>query len=149
MKNIQLKSFANGDINLKSDSIEFNDKSGRTGKQLFKFLPFLFLVLGIRLVFSGITDEHNIQIFLRLLSGILFLSIPLTLFYGSNFNRTNRKKISIHEIDNVKIRKIFGDISIDFNLKNNSTRRVHNIKDITDWKIIKNYLTERKVNCLN
>lgn len=32
MKNIQLKSFANGDINLKSDSIEFNDKSGRTGK---------------------------------------------------------------------------------------------------------------------
>ncbi|SEA81501.1 hypothetical protein SAMN05421540_1352 [Psychroflexus halocasei] len=149
IKNIQLKSFANGELNLKKNSIEFNDKSSRTGKWLFKLLPFLFLFLGIRLIYSGITNEHNIQIFLELLSGILFLLIPLGLFYGTNFKWTNRKKISIDEIDNVKIKKIFGNIFVDFKLKDNSTRRVYNIKDLADWIVIRNYLTERKVNCPN
>ncbi|WP_143521387.1 hypothetical protein [Psychroflexus halocasei] len=116
---------------------------------MFKLLPFLFLFLGIRLIYSGITNEHNIQIFLELLSGILFLLIPLGLFYGTNFKWTNRKKISIDEIDNVKIKKIFGNIFVDFKLKDNSTRRVYNIKDLADWIVIRNYLTERKVNCPN
>jgi len=69
--------------------------------------------------------------------------------YHSNFIRTNRKEIGITGIKNVEMKKIFGEILIDFKLKDNSTRRVYNIKNITDWELIKNYLTKKKVNCLN
>ena len=47
MNNIQLKSYANGEINLKEETIEFNDKSSRMNKVLFKIYPFLFLFFGI------------------------------------------------------------------------------------------------------
>ena len=69
--------------------------------------------------------------------------------YNSNFFRTNKKELDLNEIENVKMKKIFGEILIDFKLKNKTTRRVYNIKNITDWNLIKSYLTERKVECLN
>jgi hypothetical protein len=45
--------------------------------------------------------------------------------------------------------KPFGEILIDFKLKDTSTRRVYTIKNIPAWELIKKYLTERKVNYLN
>ena len=148
MKSILLKSYANGEINLKENTIEFNDKSSRMNKGLFRLYPFLFLFFGIYQLYLGITAEREIQIVLRVLAGILLLSIPAML-YHSNFFRTNKKEIGLNEIENVKMKKIFGEILIDFKLKDNSTRRVYNIKSITDWNLIKGYLTESKVQCIN
>jgi hypothetical protein len=148
MNNIQLKSNANGEINLKEETIEFNDKSSRMNKVLFKIYPFLFLFFGIYEIYSGIISESGIQITLGIMTGILLVSIPAML-YHSNFFRTNKKEIDLNEIKDVKMKKIFGEILIDFKLKDNSTRRVYNIKNITDWNLIKSYLTERKVECLN
>jgi hypothetical protein len=147
MNNIQLKSYANGEINLKENTIEFNDKSSRMNKGLFKIYPFLFLIFGVYQIYSGLTAGQEIRI-LGILSGILLLSFPV-MTYHSNFIRTNRKEIGITGIKSVEMKKIFGEILIDFKLKDNSTRRVYNIKNITDWELIKNYLTEKKVNCLN
>ncbi len=147
MDNIQLKSYANGEINLKENTIEFNDKSSRMNKGLFKIYPFLFLIFGVYQIYSGLTAGQEIRI-LGILSGILLLSFPV-MTYHSNFIRTNRKEIGITGIKSVEMKKIFGEILIDFKLKDNSTRRVYNIKNIKDWELIKNYLTERKVNCLN
>jgi hypothetical protein len=148
MNNIQLKSNANGEINLKEETIEFNDKSSRMNKVLFKIYPFLFLFFGIYEIYSGIISESGIQITLGIMTGILLVSIPAML-YHSNFFRTNKKEIDLNEIKDVKMKKIFGEILIDFKLKDNSTRRVYNIRNITEWNIIKDYLTERKVECLN
>jgi len=148
MKNIQLKSFANGEINLKENTVEFNDKSGRMSKGIFKIYPFLFLFFGLYQIYLGVISERETQIVLRILSGILFVSIP-AMFYHSNFFRTNKKEIELNEIENVKMKKIFGEILIDFKLKNSSTRRVYNIKNMSDWNLIKSYLTERKIICSN
>ncbi|MFT7050483.1 MAG: hypothetical protein ACJAZK_001079 [Psychroserpens sp.] len=148
MKNIQLKSFANGEINLKEKSIELDDKSSRMNKGMFKIYPFIFLFFGIYQIYSGIISEREIQIILRIISGILLISIP-AMVYHSIFLRTNKREIELNEIKNVKMKKIFGEILIDFKLKDNSTRRVYNIRNITEWNIIKDYLTERKVECLN
>lgn len=147
MKNIQLKSSANGEINLKENKIEFNDKSSRMNNVLFKIYPFLFLIFGAYQIYSGMTAGQETRI-LGIISGILLLSLPI-MTYHSNFIRTNRKEIKVTEIENVKVKKIFGEILIDFMLKDNSTRRVYNIKKLSDWETIKNYLTERKVSCLN
>ena len=147
MNNIQLKSYANGEINLKENTIEVNDKSSRMNKGLFKIYPFLFLIFGVYQIYSGLTVGQEIRI-LAILSGILLLSIPV-MTYHSNFIRTNRKEIGITGIKSVEMKKIFGEILIDFKLKDNSTRRVYNIKNMTDWNLIKSYLTERKVECLN
>jgi hypothetical protein len=147
MNNIQLKSYANGEINLKENTIEVNDKSSRMNKGLFKIYPFLFLIFGVYQIYSGLTAGQEIRI-LGILSGILLLSFPV-MTYHSNFIRTNRKEIGITRIKSVEMKKIFGEILIDFKLKDNSTRRVYNIKNMTDWNLIKSYLTERKVECLN
>ena len=148
MNIINLKSYANGEINLKEKTIEFNDKSSRMNKGLFRIYPFIFLLFGIYQLYSGIISESEIQIILRILSGILLLSIPAML-YHSNFIRTNKKIIELNEIKDVKMKKIFGEILIDFKLKDNSTRRVYNIRNITDWDSVKTYLTERNIKCLN
>jgi len=148
MKNIQLKSFANGEINLKENTVEFNDKSGRMSKGIFKIYPFMFLFFGLYQIYLGVISERETQIVLRILSGILFVSIP-AMFYHSNFFRTNKKEIELNEFENVKMKKIFGEILIDFKLKDSSTRRVYNIKNMSDWNLIKSYLTERKIVCLN
>lgn len=148
MKNIKLKSFANGDINLKENSVEINDNSSRMNKTLFIIYPFLFLIFGIYQIYSGIVSEREIQMILRIISGILLISLPAML-YHSNFVRTNKKEIELTEIKNVKMKKLFGGILIDFKLKNNSTRRVYNIKNLSDWNLIKSYLTERNILCLN
>jgi hypothetical protein len=71
------------------------------------------------------------------------------MLYHSIFFRTNKKELELNEIKYVKMKKIFETILIDFKLKDNSTRRVYNIKNMTDWNLIKSYLTERKVECLN
>lgn len=71
------------------------------------------------------------------------------MFYHSNFIRTNKKIIELHEIKDVKMKKLFGEILIDFKLNDNSTRRVYNIKNMTDWNLVKTYLTERNIKCLN
>jgi hypothetical protein len=147
MNNIQLKSYANGEINLKENTIEVNDKSSRMNKGLFKIYPFLFLIFGVYQIYSGLTAGQEIRI-LGILSGILLLSFPV-MTYHSNFIRTNRKEIGITGIKSVEMKKIFGEILIDFKLKDNSTRRVYNIKNMTDWNLIKSYLTKRKVECLN
>jgi hypothetical protein len=147
MHSIKLKSHANGEINLKEYTIEVNDKSSRMNKGLFKIYPFLFLIFGVYQIYSGLTAGQEIRI-LAILSGILLLSIPV-ITYHSNFNRSNRKEIGITGIKTVEMKKIFGEILIDFKLKDNSTRRVYNIKNMTDWNLIKSYLTERKVECLN
>jgi hypothetical protein len=147
MNNVQLKSYANGEINLKENTIEVNDKSSRMNKGLFKIYPFLFLIFGVYQIYSGLTAGQEIRI-LGILSGILLLSFPV-MTYHSNFIRTNRKEIGITGIKSVEMKKIFGEILIDFKLKDNSTRRVYNIKNMTDWNLIKSYLTERKVECLN
>ena len=148
MTNIQLKSHANGEINLKEDKVKFNDKSSRMNKGIFRIYPFLFLFFGIYQIYSGIISEGEIQIILRILTGILFVSIPVIIVH-SNFFRTNKKEIELNEIKNVKMKKIFGEILIDFKLNDSSTRRVYNIKNMADWDLIKNYLTERKIKCLN
>jgi hypothetical protein len=106
------------------------------------------LFFGIYQIYSGIIAEREVQIILRIISGILLVSIP-ALVYHSNFFRTNKKDIELNEIENVKIKKIFGEILIDFKLKDSSTRRVYNIKNMTDWNLIKSHLTERKIMCLN
>lgn len=126
MKNIKLKSLANGEINLKDNRVEFNDKSSRMNKIVFKLYPFLFLFYGIFQIYLGLISDKEIQIILRIISGILLISIPAMIFY-SNFFRTNKKEIGLNEIKNVKMKKIFGEILIDFKLKDNSTRRVYNI----------------------
>lgn len=148
MKTIQLKSIANGEINLKEKSVEFDDKSSRMNKGIFKIYPFVVLFFGIYLIYSGSIAESEIQTFLRIISGILSVSIFVT-FYHSGFFRTNTNEIELNEIKNVKMKNIFGEIMIDFKLKDNSIRRVYNIKHMTDWNSIKNHLTERKVECLN
>ena len=146
--NIQLKSHANGEVNLKENRVEFIDKSGRMNKLIFRIYPFLFLFFGIYQIYSGIISEREIQIILKIITGVLMISIPATV-YHSNFFRTNKKEIKLDEIKDVKMKKIFGEILIDFKLKDNSTRRVYNIKNMTDWNLIKSYLTERNINCLN
>lgn len=148
MKNIKLKSLANGEINLKDNRVEFNDKSSRMNKIVFKLYPFLFLFYGIYQIYLGLISDEEIQIILRIISGILFISIP-TMIYHSSFFRTNKKEIELNEIKNVKMKKIFGEILIDFKLKDNSTRRVYNIQHIDDWNLIKSYLIEKSVLCLN
>ena len=148
MKNIQLKLSANGEINLKENKIEFNDNSNRMNNVLFKIYPFLFLIFGIYEIYSGIISERGIQITLGIMSGILLVSIPAML-YHSNFLRTNKKEIDLNEIKDVKMKKIFGEVLIDFKLKDNSTRRVYNIKNMNDWNLIKGYLTEKNITCLN
>ena len=148
MNRIELKSYANGEIYLKEKAIEFNDKSSRMNKGLFKIYPFLFLIFGIYHLYSGIIAERETQIILRILSGVILLSIPVML-YNSNFIRTNKRIIELNEIKDVKMKKIFGEILIDFMLKDNSTRRVYNIKNMTDWNLIKTYLTEKNIKCLN
>ena len=146
--NIKLKSHTNGELNLKENTVEFNDKSSRMNKWIFRIYPFLFLFFGIYQIYSGIISETQIQIILRIITGVLMVSIPAVV-YHSNFIRTNKKEIKLNEIKDVKMKKIFGEILIDFKLKDNSTRRVYNIKNITDWNLIKSYLTERNINCLN
>lgn len=148
MNTIDLKSQANGEINLKENTIEFNDKSSRMNKTLFKIFPFLFLIFGIYQLYSGIIAESEIQIILRIISGVLLLIIPV-MFYHSNFIRTNKKIIELNEIKDVKMKKIFGEILIDFKLKDNSTRRVYNVKNMTDWNLVKTYLLEKNINCSN
>jgi hypothetical protein len=148
MTNIKLKSHANGEINLKEETVEFNDKSSRMNKGIFRIYPFLFLFFGIYQIYSGIISEREIQIILRIISGILLVSIP-AIVYHSNFFRTNKKEIELNEIKDVEMKKIFGEILIDFKLKDNSTRRVYNIKNMTDWNLIKSYLTEKNIICLN
>jgi hypothetical protein len=148
MNRIELKSYANGEINLKENSIEFKDKSSRMNKGLFKIYPFLFLIFGIYKLYSGLIAERETQIILRILPGVLLLSIPVML-YNSNFIRTNKRIIELNEIKDVKMKKIFGEILIDFKLKDNSTRRVYNIKNMTDWNLVKTYLTEKNIKCLN
>lgn len=148
MKSIQLKPIGNGEINLKENAVEFNDKSSRMNKGIFKIYPFLFLFFGIYQIYSGIVSESESQIVLRILSGILLVSIP-AMVYHSNFFRTNKKEIELNEIKGVKMKKVLGEILIDFKLKDNSTRRVYNIKNIADWHLIKSYLTEKKITCLN
>ncbi|MCU4190150.1 hypothetical protein M9Q43_13385 [Flavobacterium sp. HXWNR29] len=148
MNTINLKSQANGEINLKENTIEFNDKSSRMNKTLFKIFPFLFLIFGIYQLYSGIIAGREIQIILRILSGVLLLIIPV-MFYHSNFIRTNKKIIELNEIKDVKMKKIFGEILIDFKLKDNSTRRVYNVKNMTDWNLVKTYLLEKNINCSN
>jgi hypothetical protein len=146
--NIKLKSHANGELNLKENTVEFNDKSSRMNKWIFRIYPFLFLFFGIYQIYSGIISETQIQIILRIITGVLMVSIP-AMVYHSNFFRTNKKEIKLNEIKDVKMKKIFGEILIDFTLNDNSTRRVYNIKNMTDWNLIKSYLTERNINCLN
>ena len=148
MDRIELKSHANGEINLKENTIEFNDKSSRMNKALFKIFPFLFLIFGIYQLYSGIIAEREILIILRILSGVLLLIIPV-MFYHSNFIRTNKRIIELNEIKDVKMKKIFGEILIDFKLKDNSTRRVYNVKNMTDWNLVKTYLAEKNINCFN
>lgn len=148
MNKIELKSHANGEINLNENTIEFNDKSSRMNNGLFKILPFIFIIVGIYQLYSGIIAEKEIQIVLRILSGILFLSIPVMLNH-SNFIRTNKRIIKLNEIKDVKMKKIFGEILIDFRLNDNSTRRVYNVKNMTDWNFIKTYLLEKNINCTN
>lgn len=148
MNTIQLKSYANGEIKLKPHTIQINDKSSRMNKILFWLFPFLLLFVGLYHLYTGITSESEIGMILSLFCGILFLSIP-ALTYHSNFLRTNKNEVEFSQIENVKMKKIFGEILIDFKLKDHSTRRVYNIKSIADWKFIKNYLTEEKVICLN
>lgn len=148
MKNIQLKSFANGTINLKEKSIELNDISSRMNKGIFKIFPFVFLFFGIYQIYIGIIAESETQLILSILSGIILVSIPAVL-YHSNFIRSNKTEIELNEIKNVKVKKVFGEILIDFKLKDKSTRRVYNVKNMSDWLIIKSYLLERKISCLN
>lgn len=148
MNKIELKSHADGEINLQEKAIEFNDKSSRMNKVLFKMYPFIFLFFGIYQLYTGIIAEREIQIISRILCGLLLISIP-GMFNHSNFIRTNKRIIELNEIKEVKMKKIFGEILIDFKLKNNSTRRVYNIKNVTDWNLIKTYLTERNIKCLN
>jgi hypothetical protein len=148
MKNIQLKSFANGTINLKEKSIELNDISSRMNMGIFKISPFVFLFFGVHLIYTGIIAESQVQLILRILSGIILVSIPV-LLYHSNFIRTNKKEIELNEIKNVEVKKVFGEILIDFKLKDKSTRRVHNVKNMSDWRLIKSHLVERKISCLN
>ncbi len=148
MTNIQLKSRANGEINLKEKTVEFNDKSSRMNKVIFRIYPFLFLFFGIYQIYSGIIYEREIHVILRIISGVLFISFPV-MVYHLNFFRTNKKEIKLNEIEDVKMKKIFGEILIDFKLKDNSTRRVYNIKNMTDWNLIKSYLTEKNIICLN
>lgn len=144
MEIIQLKPNANGEIILKEKSVEFNDRSSRMNKGIFKIYPFVFLLFGLYQIYAGITSESEVQIILKIISGILLVSIP-AMAYQSIFSRTNKKEIELNEIEDVKMKKIFGEIVIDFKLKDNSTRRVYNIKNMTDWNLIKSYLTERNV----
>ena len=148
MNRIELKTYGDGEINLQEKAIEFNDKSSRTNIVLFKILPFLFLIFGIYQIYTGIKAEKERELILRILTGILILSF-LILSYHSNLKRTNKGIIELNEIKDVKMKKIFGEILIDFKLKDNSTRRVYNIKSIADWNLIKTYLTERNIKCLN
>lgn len=148
MNKIELKSYGNGEISLKEKTIEINDKSSRMHKGLFKIYPFLFLFFGIYEIYAGIISEREIQVVLGIMSGTLLVSIP-ALLYHSNFYRTNKKEIDLNEIKNVKMKKIFGEILIDFKLKDNATRRVYNIKNTSDWNLIKSYLMEKNIRCLN
>jgi Na+-transporting methylmalonyl-CoA/oxaloacetate decarboxylase beta subunit len=106
MKNIQLKSFANGTINLKEKSIELNDISSRMNMGIFKISPFVFLFFGVYLIYTGIIAESQVQLILRILPGIILVSIP-ALLYHSNFIRTNKKEIELNEIKNVEVKKVF------------------------------------------
>lgn len=148
MKNIKLKLNVNGEIKLKDHVIEINDRSGRMNKIIFLIYPLLFLVFGIYQIYSGIISESVFSIVLRIFSGILLLSIPAFL-YHSNFFRSNKREIELNEIRNVKMKRVFGEILIDFKLKNNSTRRVYNIQNIADWDLLKSFLTEKNITCFN
>ena len=146
MQTITLK--FSGAIKLKADRIEFDDKSSRINKFLFKLYPFLFLIFGVYELTAMWYSENSFQLFLRLIIGLLLLSIP-ALTYHSNFNRTNKKEILLNEIVNVKLKKLLGTILIDFELKGNSTRRVYNIKNYSDWELIKNYMHKNEILCSN
>ena len=148
MKNIQLKSNSKGEIILVENVIKINDRSANMNKAVFIIYPLIFLFLAIYQIYSGIISESGFQITLRILSGIFLLSIP-AFSYHSNFFRSNKKEIELNEIKNVKMKKIFGEILIDFNLKNNSTRRVYNVKNMSDWNVLKSFLIEKNINCLN
>ncbi|RAR47905.1 hypothetical protein [Flavobacterium lacus] len=148
MTTIALKSFAGGTIELKEDRIALDDKSSRMNKGLFQLYPFLFLFAGAYQIYTGMMSERENQLIMHTIAGVMFLTIPAML-YHSNFIRTNKKTIELHEIENAKMKKIFGEILIDFTLKDNTTRRVYNIKSKADWQVVKTYLEEKKIICLN
>lgn len=145
---IGLKSPAKGEIKIEDNSILFNDKSGRMNKHVFKIAPILFLFFGIYQLYSGIMSDSVVHFSLKIFMGILLMAIP-ALLYHSNFLRTNRKEIVLDEIKDVKMKSILGEIFIDFNLKDNSTRRVYNIKSKNDWNLLKDFLSERNIHCSN
>ena len=144
MKTVRLKKSANGEIYLKSHHIEIHDKSSRTNWVIFKILPVIFIVFGIFQIYGAILSASIFPIILGLISGILLFSIGIHLYFP-DFRRTNRKELPISEIKNVRLKKAFGRLFVDFKLSDKSTRRVYNLKDGTDWNLIKTYLTENNI----
>ncbi|QAA82941.1 hypothetical protein EI546_14980 [Aequorivita sp. H23M31] len=143
---LQLKSGTNGQIKVTDNTIYIDDVSGRMHKYGFKAAPFLFLLFGVYQIYSGIIAVNDVQTALKIFSGMLLIAIP-ALLYHSNFIRTNRKEIEFNEIRYVKMKSILGGIFVDFKLNDNSTRRVYNIKNRSEWNLIKNILQENSVLC--
>ncbi|MDT0648415.1 hypothetical protein RM545_17115 [Zunongwangia sp. F260] len=148
MKIIPLKTYANGEIYLKDNQLDINDKSGRMNNNLFKGLPIFFLILGVYQIFDAFATDNLLHLTVTLISALLLLAIPAMVYYP-NLKRSNKTELKISEIKNVQLKKLFGELIIDFQLFDNSTRRVYNLKDLSDWELIKAYLIQNKISYLD
>lgn len=144
MRTIQLKTIANGEVYLKDHQININDKSGRMNEALFHILPVVFLILGFYHLFDALSSEAKLSLVINFIAAVIFLAIPAHLLLP-NLKRTNKNEIPVSEIKRVRMRKILGELFVDFELKDNSIRRVYNLNKRSDWDILREYLTEKKI----
>jgi len=145
MKIIPLKTFAKGEIYLKDNQLDINDKSGKMNKNLFKGLPLIFLIIGFHHFFDAFPTENILHLTVKFIAAFLFLAISGMLYYP-NFNMSNKKELKISQIKNVRLKKLFGALILDIQLMDNSIRRVYNLKNKADWEIIKEYLIKNNIS---
>lgn len=142
---IPLKSIANGELYLKDTQMEINDKSGRMNRGIFHALPVIFIVIAVYHLNTSWLYGNDWLFIINFVLAIVLLLISLHLYFPS-FKRTNKKELQISEIKNVRLKRLFGELYIDFELADNSSRRVYNLKNMEDWHSITVYLKENNIS---
>lgn len=146
MKIIRLKPAADGEILLLEDKLQINDKSSRMNSVLFRFFPFLFLFVGAYFLAEAIFSSEILPLSLNLLTSGLFFFVPIV-NHSLSFRRTNIEEIRFSEVEKASLRKIMGALCLDLQLKNNLTRRIYNLNELSDWEIIKEQLSSNNISC--
>ena len=145
MKTILLKTIAQGEIYLGDHQLEINDKSGRMNKHIFHAFPVILIIIAVYHLNTSWLSGNDLLYIVNFVMALGLLLISFHLYYPG-FKRTNKKQLNISEIKNVCLKKLFGELYIDFELVDHSSRRVYNLKNMEDWNSIKEYLINNNIS---